>query len=174
MKMQRYICLVVVLAVGLFLVNASLPDTASAYCVQCYTPAYTWNVPATSGGGTPGTVCTTCVPTTSWNGPATAGGPGQTAPPAPSAQSAPPARPVAPAPWWHRVRWLLPLILRGECLAPYCGPPSRSDCAYSEHVLFFLSHTPLGGNGAKVASLNCSCTLLSEMNLPSVPCKQSE
>ena len=50
MKIERYISLLVVLVVGLFLVNASWPETAFANCVQCCAPVNTWCVPATAGG----------------------------------------------------------------------------------------------------------------------------
>lgn len=68
MKTERYICAMVVLLVGLFLMNAFLPEATFAQnennttqtCVQRSAPANTWCAPATSGG----TVCTTYVPDT--------------------------------------------------------------------------------------------------------------
>jgi hypothetical protein len=72
MKIERYIRVLVVLVVGLFLVNASWPETtfaqgqapAATTCVQANAPANSWCVPATSGAGTVGTFCTTSVPST--------------------------------------------------------------------------------------------------------------
>jgi len=67
MKIERYISLVVVLVVGLFLVNASGPETTIAQgqapvvptCVPASAPVNPWCVPATSGAGVTGTFCTT-------------------------------------------------------------------------------------------------------------------
>jgi hypothetical protein len=64
MKIERYISLMVVLVVGLFLAPASWAETTSAQnqtligpsCVQCYAPANTWCVPATSSAAVPETV----------------------------------------------------------------------------------------------------------------------
>lgn len=72
MEIKRYISVLVVLVVGLFLVNASWPEATFAQvqgpacttCVQCYAPVNAWGVPATSGAGAPGTVCTMYVPPT--------------------------------------------------------------------------------------------------------------
>ena len=63
MRIERYISVLVVLVVGLFLVNASWPETALAkvQTIIC-PPATTWSVPATSGAGNTGTVCTTYTP----------------------------------------------------------------------------------------------------------------
>ncbi|MGB6067272.1 MAG: hypothetical protein WBG50_20900 [Desulfomonilaceae bacterium] len=62
MKIERYISVLAVLVVGLFLVNAYWPAATFAKGkVQCYVPANSWSVPATAG---PGTVCTTYVPST--------------------------------------------------------------------------------------------------------------
>ncbi len=62
MKIERYISVMVVLVIGLFLVNASwaevtpakdqLPTTQT--CVQCSAPVNTWCVPATSSAAIPG------------------------------------------------------------------------------------------------------------------------
>ncbi len=68
MKIQRYIGVLVVLAVGLLLVNASFPEATFAQaqattfpaCVQCYAPVNAWSVPATAGAATP--VCPTYAP----------------------------------------------------------------------------------------------------------------
>lgn len=64
MKIQ-YISVVVALAVGLFLMNASWPEAAFAAVqapagsnsVQCNVPANAWCVPATAGSGAVGTFC---------------------------------------------------------------------------------------------------------------------
>ena len=66
MKIERYISLLAVLAVGLFLVNATFAEDQtpnSPNYLQCYAPANIVSVPA--GAGIPGTVCTTCVPASS-------------------------------------------------------------------------------------------------------------
>lgn len=73
MKIERYMSVLVVLVVGLFLVNTSWPETAFAAgqapaastCVQPNAPVNTWCTPATSGAGTVGTFCTTSLPSTS-------------------------------------------------------------------------------------------------------------
>ena len=70
MKIERYTSVLVVLAVGLFLVNASWPEATFAEaqastcpaCVQCSAPVNTWCVPATAGSGVSGTFCATSVP----------------------------------------------------------------------------------------------------------------
>ncbi len=72
MKIERYIRVMVVLVMGLFLVNASWPETtfaegqapAATTCVQANAPVNTWCVPATAGAGTVGTFCATSVPST--------------------------------------------------------------------------------------------------------------
>jgi hypothetical protein len=72
MKTERYIGALVVLVVGLFLVNASWPETTFAQaqapavttCVQATAPANAWCVPATAGAGTVGPFCATSVPST--------------------------------------------------------------------------------------------------------------
>ncbi len=93
-------------------------------CVQC------WNVPATSGAGNPGTVCTTCVPYTnvpagSWNVPATSGSTGETL-------SRPPAVVVAPAcpvvtppdtPWGVLGAILQAPFVLGQCIFGACPAP---------------------------------------------------
>lgn len=64
MKIERYISLMAVLVVGLFLVNASWAEVTPAKdqtptnlsCFQCSTPVNTWCVPATSGAAVPGAV----------------------------------------------------------------------------------------------------------------------
>lgn len=61
MKTERYISLMVVLVMGLFLINWSLPEATFAQdqtpvaptCVLCSAPANTWCVPATSGAAAP-------------------------------------------------------------------------------------------------------------------------
>ncbi len=65
MKIKRYISITFVLVVGLLLVHASWPEAgfAKVQTIIC-PPANTWNVPATSGAGSSGTVCTTYVPST--------------------------------------------------------------------------------------------------------------
>jgi hypothetical protein len=71
MKIERYISVLVVLGVSLFLVNASWPEAAFAQaqapaattCVQPAAPVNTWCVPATAGAGVPGTFCSTAPPT---------------------------------------------------------------------------------------------------------------
>ncbi len=71
MKIERYIKVLVVLTVGLFLVNASWPEATFAEgnkaatgptWVQCNAPVDTWCVPATSGAGVVGTFCTANAP----------------------------------------------------------------------------------------------------------------
>ena len=65
MKTERYISLLAVLVIGLFLVNASWPEAALAEvkaptvptCFQANAPVNTWCVPATSGAGVTGTFC---------------------------------------------------------------------------------------------------------------------
>lgn len=60
MRIQQHISVMVVVAVGLLLVSAFVPEvafaktgiSAAASCVQCVTPANSWCVPATSGGAT--------------------------------------------------------------------------------------------------------------------------
>jgi hypothetical protein len=111
MKTERYISVLVVMVVGLFLVNTSWPETTFAQsqalnvptCVQCYAPVNTWSVPATSGAGTPGTVCTTYVPPT-------------TAPACPA---------VAPAatPWGVLGSILRAPFVIGQCLFGACPQP---------------------------------------------------
>ncbi len=72
MKIERYISVLVVLVVGLFLVNTSWPEATLAQAqapavptsVQCNAPVNTWCVPATAGAGTVGTFCSTSVPST--------------------------------------------------------------------------------------------------------------
>jgi len=75
MRIARHIGLVVVLAVGLIASTASWSQAESAKVqaatcptyVQWYTPAGSWNVPATAGAGAPAasaTLCTTYVPQT--------------------------------------------------------------------------------------------------------------
>lgn len=98
-------------------------------CVQC------WNVPATSGAGATGAVCTTCVPYTtapagSWGVPATAGGTSGTVspPPASPVASAPAATPapscpvVTPAdtPWGFLGSILLAPFVLGQCIFGAC------------------------------------------------------
>jgi hypothetical protein len=69
-KIERYISVMVVLGVGLFLVNASWPEAAFAQtqasaattCVQPAAPVNTWCVPATAGAGVLGTFCSTSAP----------------------------------------------------------------------------------------------------------------
>ncbi len=64
MKMKRYVSLMFVLVIGLFLINASRPEVTFAQnqtptaptCVQCYAPVNTWCVPATSGATAPAAV----------------------------------------------------------------------------------------------------------------------
>ncbi len=65
MKIERYISLMVVLVVGLFLAPASWAEATPAQnqtttgptCVQCYAPAANaWCVPATSSAAVPETV----------------------------------------------------------------------------------------------------------------------
>ncbi len=61
MNIERYISLLVVLVVGLFLANASWAEAIPAQsqtptaltCVQCSAPVNTWCVPATSGAAAP-------------------------------------------------------------------------------------------------------------------------
>ncbi len=62
MKIERYISLLVVLAVALFLVNAQAQAATVSANVPCPAPANTWCYPATSGAGVTGTFCTTSVP----------------------------------------------------------------------------------------------------------------
>ncbi len=70
MKIERYINLLVVLVVGLFLMNASWAEASPAQnqaptgltCVQCSAPANTWCVPATSGAAATGAVQPTKAP----------------------------------------------------------------------------------------------------------------
>jgi hypothetical protein len=70
MKIERYIILLVVLAVGLIVVNPSWPEAASTQAqapavptsVQCAAPVNTWCVPATAGAGVTGTFCSTSAP----------------------------------------------------------------------------------------------------------------
>lgn len=65
MKIKEYIGVMVVLAVGIFLVNASLPQVTFAAVqaptgsnsVQCIAPTNGWCVPATAGSGVAGTFC---------------------------------------------------------------------------------------------------------------------
>jgi hypothetical protein len=63
MKMERYISVMAVLLVGLFVANVSWAaatpvkdQTPGPACVQCYAPANTWCVPATSGAAVPAPV----------------------------------------------------------------------------------------------------------------------
>jgi len=98
-------------------------------CVQC------WNVPATSGAGAPGTICTTCVPYTtapagSWSVPATAAGTGATLnfPPASPVASAPAVTPAAPCPvvapadtpWGFLGSILRAPFVLGQCIFGAC------------------------------------------------------
>lgn len=56
MKIERYISLLAVLAVGLFVVNATFADNqtpTNPNYLQCYAPGVTWSVPATSGTKAP-------------------------------------------------------------------------------------------------------------------------
>ncbi len=61
MKIERYISVMAVLAVGLFLANASWGEVTPAQnqtptgltCVQCSAPVNTWCVPATSSAAAP-------------------------------------------------------------------------------------------------------------------------
>jgi hypothetical protein len=60
MKIERYISIMVVLVVGLFIANVSWAadapvknETPGPACVQCFAPANTWCVPATSGAAVP-------------------------------------------------------------------------------------------------------------------------
>ncbi|AFM24749.1 hypothetical protein [Desulfomonile tiedjei] len=65
MKIKAYISVVVILAVGIFLVNASVPRAVFAAgqastgssSIQCVAPATGWCVPATAGSGVTGTFC---------------------------------------------------------------------------------------------------------------------
>jgi hypothetical protein len=65
MTIERFISVMAVLVVGLFLVNAALPAitlaktnaSTSQTCVQCYEPVNTWCVPATAGAATTEKVC---------------------------------------------------------------------------------------------------------------------
>lgn len=66
MRIKKFISVVLILAVGIFLVNASLPQATLAAVqaptgsnsVQCIAPATGWCVPATAGSGATGTFCT--------------------------------------------------------------------------------------------------------------------
>jgi hypothetical protein len=62
MRIERYISVMVVLVLGLFLVNASWPEAAYAAVEASATPtcvpANAWCTPATAGGVS-GTFCTT-------------------------------------------------------------------------------------------------------------------
>ncbi len=100
--------------------------TVAPTCVQC------WNVPATSGAGAPGTVCTTCVPYTnvpagSWNVPATSGGPSVAAPVAPAVTvtSAPACPVVTPpdTPWGVLGAILQAPFVLGQCIFGACPAP---------------------------------------------------
>ncbi len=64
MKIERYIGVMVVLVVGLFLATLTSPELsfAKGQTIRCYAPVSTWSVPATSGTATEGTVCTTNAP----------------------------------------------------------------------------------------------------------------
>jgi hypothetical protein len=71
MTIERYVGVLIVLAVGLFLAHLSAPEAALAKvdtstgstCVQCYQPVNSWCAPATAGAATTTEkVCTTYAP----------------------------------------------------------------------------------------------------------------
>jgi hypothetical protein len=65
MRIKKFVSIVLVLAVGIFLVNTSLPKATLAAgqaatgskSVQCIAPATGWCMPATAGSGVTGTFC---------------------------------------------------------------------------------------------------------------------
>jgi hypothetical protein len=56
MKIQLYISLLAVLAVGLFVVNATFAEDQTPNCpncLQCFAPGVTWSAPATAATTAP-------------------------------------------------------------------------------------------------------------------------